>query len=209
MHQIEQESPIAPVKVPVGYLNIMGYIHESKGNGPGSRAVVWVQGCNLKCSGCYNSASWSFAINQLISVDELAEIIVSNFHNQGVTFSGGEPFLQAPALASLARKVRAEGLNVMCLTGFTLEYLQSDFAPLGSQELLQELDILIDGKYVPSLAVNVPDSPISSSNQKIYIFNPNFKNKITWNSDRLEAHLMKDGSSVFSGYRGWLQELVI
>jgi anaerobic ribonucleoside-triphosphate reductase activating protein len=62
---------------------------------------------------------------------------------------------------------------------------------------------------VPSLAVNVPDSPISSSNQKIYIFNPNFKNKITWNSDRLEAHLMKDGSSVFSGYRGWLQELVI
>ena len=146
------------LEIPPGHLNIMGYIDESEVNGPGSRAVVWLQGCSRECDGCFNSQSWSFTINQLISLDELIEKILANPKNIGVTFSGGEPFWQASALTQVAMKVKAAGLNTMSFTGFTLEQLQSDNAPVSSQELLAQLDILIDGAFVKSLAIKEPNS---------------------------------------------------
>jgi anaerobic ribonucleoside-triphosphate reductase activating protein len=189
-------------EIPPGYLNIMGYVDESEVNGPGSRAVVWVQGCNRECSGCFNRASWSFEINQLISVEQLAQKILSNPRNTGVTFSGGEPFWQAPALTQLAKRVKASGLNVMSFTGFTIEQLRSKSAPEGAQDLLEQLDILVDGPYVESLAIDSPDSPVSSRNQRVHIFNPAFKDKISWASDQIEIHILKDGSRIITGFRG-------
>ena len=193
----------SPTKIPSGYLNIMGYVDESEVNGPGSRAVIWVQGCKRECGGCFNLESWSFEINQLESVDALVQKILSKPGNTGVTFSGGEPFWQAPALASLARQVKAAGLNVMAFSGFTLEQLQSEKAPAGAKDLLEQLDILIDGPFVESKAINSPLSPVSSSNQQVRIFNPDFEDKITWASDQIEIHVFKDGSRLVTGYRGW------
>ena len=190
------------LEIPPGYLNILGYVDESEVNGPGCRAVVWVQGCLRECPGCFNPDSWSFEINQLISVDTLVEKITSNPRNEGVTFSGGEPFWQAPALADLARKVKAKGLNVMSFTGFTLERLQSEYAPAGAQDLLAQLDILIDGAYLQAQAVNSPESPVSSSNQRVHVFNPALKDRITWASDQTEIHVLKDGSRIVTGYLG-------
>lgn len=189
-------------EIPPGYLNIMGYVDESEVNGPGSRAVVWVQGCNRECPGCFNPASWSFEINQLISIEELAEKILSNRRNTGVTFSGGEPFWQATALAQLAKRLKATGLNIMSFTGFTLKELGSDSAPEGAGELLEQLDILIDGPFVESLAINSPDSPVSSRNQRVHIFNAAFEDKISWASDQIEVHILKDGSRIITGFRG-------
>jgi anaerobic ribonucleoside-triphosphate reductase activating protein len=191
--------------VPPGYLNIMGYVDESEVNGPGSRAVIWVQGCKRECGGCFNPQSWSFEINRLSSVDSLVEKILSKPGNTGVTFSGGEPFWQATELAALARKVKASGLNVMAFTGFTLEKLQSSQAPAGAKELLAQLDILIDGPFIESLAINSPEVPVSSSNQRVRIFNPDFQDKITWASDQIEIHVFKDGSRLVTGYRGWIE----
>ena len=194
------------IEIPPEYLNIMGYVDESEVNGPGCRAVVWVQGCLRECPGCFNPASWPFEINQLIAVDTLAENILKNSRNTGVTFSGGEPFWQAPALASLARKLKAAGLNVMSFTGFTLKLLQSESAPPGAQELLEQLDILIDGPFVESLAIHSPTSPVSSSNQRVHIFNPAFQNQISWASDQIEIHVLKDGSRIVTGYQSlWEQ----
>jgi anaerobic ribonucleoside-triphosphate reductase activating protein len=205
MTQNKTDSYMSLMQIPAGYLNIMGYVDESEVNGPGCRAVIWVQGCLRECPGCFNTGSWSFEINQLVSVDSLAEKILSNPRNQGVTFSGGEPFWQAAALASLARKVKAAGLNVMSFSGFTLEQLQSAYAPAGAQELLNQLDILIDGPYVESLAINSPDSPVSSSNQRVHVFNPVLKDDISWASDQIEIHIFKDGSRLVTGYRGKLE----
>jgi anaerobic ribonucleoside-triphosphate reductase activating protein len=192
-------------EIPPGYLNIMGYVDESEVNGPGCRAVVWVQGCPRECPGCFNPESWPFEINQLISVDTLASQILSKARNTGVTFSGGEPFWQAPALAALARQLKAAGLNIMSFTGFTLQQLQSASAPPGSQELLAQLDILIDGPFVESLAINSPNSPVSSSNQRVNVFNPALADQITWASDQIEIHILKDGSRIVTGYRGRLE----
>lgn len=204
MTQAKHNPYLELMEIPPGYLNIMGYVDESEVNGPGCRAVVWVQGCLRECQGCFNPASWSFEVNQLVSIDTLAEQIVDNSRNEGVTFSGGEPFWQAPALAALARKVKAYGLNVMAFTGFTLERLLDEYAPAGAKELLDELDILIDGPYVESLAINTPDSPVSSSNQRVHIFNPAFQDQISWASDQIEIHVLKDGSRIVTGYRGQL-----
>ena len=170
---------VSEVEIPPGYLNIMGYVDESEVNGPGCRAVVWVQGCKRECAACFNPASWSFEINQLIAVDELAEKILSNPRNEGVTFSGGEPFLQAPALAQLAKKLKAAGLNVMSFSGYTLPELQGENAPAGARELLAELD-----------------------NQRVRVLNPAFEDKITWASDQVEIHIFKDGSRLITGFRG-------
>ena len=196
---------VSEVEIPPGYLNIMGYVDESEVNGPGCRAVVWVQGCKRECPGCFNPASWSFEENQLISVDELAAKILSNPRNQGVTFSGGEPFWQASELANLAQKLKAAGLNVMSFSGFTLQQLQAKDAPPGAEELLAQLDILIDGPYVESLAINSPNSPVSSRNQRVHVFNPAFQDKISWASDQIEIHIFKDGSRLVTGFRGGLE----
>ena len=190
------------LEIPPGYLNIMGYVDESEVNGPGCRAVIWVQGCLRECPGCFNPESWSFEINQLISVDTLVQQILNNPRNQGVTFSGGEPFWQALVLAELARKVKAAGLNVMSFTGFTLEQLRSPQAPAGVEDLLEQLDILIDGAYVQSLAIHSPVSLVSSSNQRVHLFNPAFQDQLTWTSDQMEIHILKDGSRIVTGYRG-------
>jgi anaerobic ribonucleoside-triphosphate reductase activating protein len=204
MEEKQTNPSLALMEIPPGYLNIMGYVDESEVNGPGCRAVVWVQGCLRECPSCFNPESWSFEINQLISVDNLAEKILSNPRNTGVTFSGGEPFWQAPALANLARKLKVAGLNVMSFTGFTLEKLQSEYGPAGAKDLLEQLDILIDGPYVESQKVNSPNSPVSSSNQQVRVFNPEFADKITWASDQIEVHIFKDGSRLVTGYQGLL-----
>jgi anaerobic ribonucleoside-triphosphate reductase activating protein len=199
------EALLAQQEIPAGYLNIMGYVDQSEVNGPGCRAVVWVQGCPRECAGCFNPDSWRFEINQLVTIDSLAADILKNPHNTGVTFSGGEPFWQASALANLAHKVKAAGLNIMAFTGFTLKQLQSESAPPGSQELLEQLDILIDGPFVESEAINSPLSPVSSRNQQVHVFNPEFKDQISWASDQIEVHVLKDGDRIVTGYQGWLE----
>lgn len=194
-----------PQQIPPNHLNIMGYVDRSEVNGPGCRAVIWVQGCLRECPGCFNPDSWSFEPNELIAIDDLVERILSEPRNEGVTFSGGEPFWQAQALAEVARRVQARGLNVMSFSGFTVEQLQAKSAPAGAQDLLAQLDILVDGPYIESLALNDPTSPVSSKNQRVHVFNPALEDRITWASDQIEVHVLKDGSRIFTGYRGQVE----
>lgn len=190
--------------IPTGYLNIMGYVNASEVNGPGCRAVVWVQGCAQHCPGCFNPSSWSFEVNELVSIGDVVERILADNRNQGVTFSGGEPFWQAPALTEVARQVRAQGLNVMSFTGFTLEYLRSVRAPAGAADLLQNLDLLVDGPFRQDQAIQAADSPVSSQNQRLHVFNPALQDRVSWASDQLEVHIFKDGSRLVTGYQGQL-----
>jgi anaerobic ribonucleoside-triphosphate reductase activating protein len=183
-------------------LNIMGYVNRSEVNGPGKRAVVWVQGCLRECSGCFNPASWPFKPNQITSVDEIVAQILADPENEGVTFSGGEPFWQAPALAAVARQVKAAGLNTMSFSGFTLGELQAADAPSGAQTLLDQFDILVDGPFVESLAIHEPTSPVSSRNQRVWVFNSGLQDRINLASDQVEVHIFRDGSRLVTGYHG-------
>lgn len=69
----------------------------------------------------------------------------------GVTFSGGEPFCQAAALAKLGRMIRKKGLNIITYSGYTYEYLKDNSDRKNSfGELLDVCDYLVDGPFIIS-----------------------------------------------------------
>ena len=161
-------------EIPPGYLNITGMLNNySPDSGISSWGVVWLQGCMRNCINCSNSRSQSFAIDRLISVDSLAKIII-NPHNRGVTFSGGEPFWQAPALVELAKQAKTVGLNVMAFSCFSLERLQSPYAPAKSRELLEQLDVLVENSYMESIPIDSQEF-ILSQKRRAHIFDPGLK----------------------------------
>ena len=64
----------------------------------------------------------------------------------GVTFSGGEPFCQPQPLVELSEKLHEHGLDIWAYTGYTLEELSHmDNPAIGA--LLQNIDVLVDGKF--------------------------------------------------------------
>jgi anaerobic ribonucleoside-triphosphate reductase activating protein len=105
-------------------------------------------------------------------------------------------------LAQLAKQLKEKGLNVMSFTGFTLKELQSETAPVGAQDLLEQLDILVDGPFVETHKINDPNSLVSSRNQQVRILNPDFKDELNWASDQVEIHVLKDGTRIITGFRG-------
>ncbi|MBQ4144936.1 MAG: radical SAM protein [Thermoguttaceae bacterium] len=142
--------------------------------GPGKRAVVWVQGCARRCPGCVAPETWDPEGGTVFSVETLAEKLTRLPEIEGLTFSGGEPFLQASGLCALAdacRKIRPE-LTVMAFTGWTLEEL---LAREQREELalLARLDILIDGPYRETEHENLLWR--GSRNQKVWFLTPRYE----------------------------------
>jgi anaerobic ribonucleoside-triphosphate reductase activating protein len=97
-------------------------------------------------------------------------------HNiEGVSFSGGEPFAQAPVLAVIARHARSRGLSTLAWSGWTHAHLKGVEAPLGSREFLATLDVLIDGPYVREQG---PPQPLrGSKNQRIRLLTRRYRQK--------------------------------
>lgn len=126
-------------------MRIHDTIHDSIVDGPGLRYVVFTQGCPHGCPGCHNPETHDPAGGCEVPVEELIADMRKNPLLDGLTLSGGEPFLQAEDCAKLARAARESGLNVWCYTGWTLEELQGR---ADAQVLLQEIDVLVDGAYV-------------------------------------------------------------
>ena len=74
------------------FLRVAGIIKESIVDGPGIRLVVFTQGCRHHCPGCHNPETHSFQGGQLVSIDEILDMIKKNPLLDGITFSGGDPF---------------------------------------------------------------------------------------------------------------------
>jgi anaerobic ribonucleoside-triphosphate reductase activating protein len=127
-------------------LNVARWIERSEANGPGERFVLWLQGCPLRCLGCWNPDTWDFAARNLMSVDQVMATIAAVRGIAGVTLTGGEPFAQARALRHLAPQIRSQGLSLMIFTGYRLEELTSDAA----REVLTHTDIVVAGRFILS-----------------------------------------------------------
>ena len=127
---------------------LAGVIRESIVDGPGFRFVVFAQGCPHHCEGCHNPETHSFEGGYISNTDNIIEAMKKDSLLVGITLSGGEPFCQAEAFSVLARRVKEMGLNVMAYTGFTFEQLYSAFEKHPEyKKLLEQVDILIDGKF--------------------------------------------------------------
>ena len=116
--------------------------------GPGRRYCLWVQGCRQRCPGCITPQSRDEQGGSQIPVSALAaEIALSGM--DGLTISGGEPFLQAAALAELIDRIRRRrDMGVIVYTGLLYEQLLEQPE---ARSLLERTDLLIDGPYLQAL----------------------------------------------------------
>ena len=129
-------------------LRLAGIVRESIVDGPGIRFAVFCQGCPHHCEECHNPETHDFDGGTVCSIEKLLAEIDKDPLLAGVTFSGGEPFCQPEAFASLARKVKERNLSVVSFSGYTLEQLQElSVRKPAVGELLALTDILIDGPY--------------------------------------------------------------
>lgn len=128
------------------FLRIHRFLAGSRANGPGLRAVVWVQGCSLGCPGCFNPATHALNRGQFIAVETLFQRIAALQHEvEGLTISGGEPLQQRPALLALLQRLRSEtSLSILLITGFRWDEVKR--MPQ-AEALLAGLDVLIAGRY--------------------------------------------------------------
>lgn len=129
-------------------MNIGGFYSDSISNGEGWRAVLFVSGCPHHCLGCHNPESWDKDYGEPYVEDDIYNQMIENPFLDGLTLSGGEPFLYCEELFSLVKRVKATGLNIWSYTGFTFEELLR-WAERNSSILafLQEVDVLVDGKF--------------------------------------------------------------
>lgn len=129
-------------------LRTAGTVNDSIVDGPGIRFTIFTQGCPHNCEGCHNPQTHDFAGGELTDTDELLAKIKGNPLLDGVTFSGGEPFCQAEALAELGAEVKKLGMNVITYTGYEFEKLYENREKNGWGKLLAVTDYLIDGKFI-------------------------------------------------------------
>ena len=148
-------------------LRLAGMVDDSIVDGPGLRLTLFTQGCPHHCKGCHNPETHPLDGGSPYSLESILARYEDNPLLSGVTFSGGEPFLQARALALLAGQIHALGGSVITYTGYVFEELairaEEDSA---IKALLAETDLLIDGPYVEAKrSLNLPWR--GSTNQRL------------------------------------------
>jgi anaerobic ribonucleoside-triphosphate reductase activating protein len=151
----------------INSIRLAGTIEDSIVDGPGIRFVIFVQGCPHDCYGCHNKSAQDNNGGFDADIHKLADKIIKS-RTSKLTFSGGEPFAQARALAKLARLVEAgkrvggngggygydnggslaNSIEIVTYTGYLYEELlekaRTDF---GVRELLTLTNYLVDGKF--------------------------------------------------------------
>lgn len=178
-------------------LRVFNIIKNTKVEGPGNRYCIWVQGCSRHCRGCQAVHTWSHKGGELYDV----EVILDDIFNQkdkieGVTFLGGEPFEQAEALGIIAQKVKEKGLSVLCFTGGKLEELRENQI---NKKLLDNTDLLIDGKFIEKLT-DYSRPWCGSSNQRYHFLTDRYNEEIfTKYKNKVEVNISKNGQIFMNG----------
>jgi anaerobic ribonucleoside-triphosphate reductase activating protein len=172
--------------------------------GPGKRAALWVQGCDKRCVGCCNADYLKIVEREILKAEAVIDRLLeaqAQWGLEGVTFLGGEPFLQAQGLAVVAEGVSSAGMSVMTFTGYTMEELDELSLP-GTHELLAWTDVLVDGPYE---ALN-PDRRrnwVGSTNQRFHYLTKRYDPSIEGAdlpSREVEWRIRDDGRFVVNGW---------
>ncbi len=183
-------------------LRLSRMVVRTQAEGPGVRSAIWVQGCSLHCPGCFNPHTWSTRGGRTVPLEEVRRELTSCPDIEGITLLGGEPFEQAVVLAQLAAAVRADGLTVMAFTGYVREQLEGPDAPTGAGDLLEQVDLLVDGPYERAL----PDHRrpwVGSTNQRFHALTTVYADlldRLDAVQNRLEVTLRRDGAVLVNGF---------
>jgi len=119
-------------------------------DGEGFRTSLYLTGCDICCDGCHNNELWDINAGQVMTVEDVYKKITKYFTN--ITFIGGEPMLQAPALTLLAFEIKKNtDKTIWIYSGHTYEEI------IGNDvwsKLLGYCDVLVDGRYEKDLFKN-------------------------------------------------------
>lgn len=126
-------------------LRVLQIVPGTSVDGPGLRTSVYLAGCNHRCPGCHNPASWDFYGGTEMSARDLAEVIIA--HGFNVTLTGGDPFLHHDLveLELLLEILRSNGLKIWVYTGFTYEHIAAD---VRLARLLHYFEAIVDGPFI-------------------------------------------------------------
>ncbi|MBF0563939.1 MAG: radical SAM protein [Nitrospirae bacterium] len=133
--------------------------------GPGMRAVIWFQGCTIKCRGCIAPHTWEFDDKFRRDVRDVADTILNcaNPMPEGLTITGGEPLSQAAALFTLLTRLRECGMeDIILYSGHTFDFVGKNYPGI-----IGLVDVLIDGPFVEGLESDLPWK--GSQNQQMII----------------------------------------
>lgn len=127
-------------------IRLFGTVQDSIVDGPGLRYVIFTQGCLHNCEGCHNPKSHDLNGGYVQDILEIIKEIDKNPLLDGVTISGGEPFLQIEPLIELLTLIQQKHLHIMIYSGYTFE----EILLLGNQarQLLELCDTLVDGRFI-------------------------------------------------------------
>lgn len=190
-----------PVKTRGSILFLAGRMARSVSNGPGTRAVIWVQGCSLGCSGCFNPGLRFLHEGIEVSTTELASWVQSLSGIEGISVSGGEPTDQLPGILELLDNIRScrPGLSVLLFSGRTLEHIL-DLED--GKRLVAGLDVLVDGPY-DHLKGNPAGVWPSSLNQRIHLLTGRYQMADFKSIPEVEVQIAPDGTVCMTGLGGF------
>jgi len=169
-------------------LNIHAVIPRSRVNGPGTRLVVFFQGCARHCEGCFNPGTHTFEQRELVRPEALLGNHLSS-GVEGITVSGGEPFSQPKGLLRLLKLAASSGLSTLVYTGFTLEEVMDDEA---RDACLAFIDVLIDGPFKSSLSEPTLLAR-GSTNQRIHLLTSRYSIGDLYMQGKAEVIIGADG----------------
>lgn len=144
-------------------INISGFNNSSIVDGPGVRFTIYTQGCEHRCKGCHNPATWSSKENMLYSIEDIIEKIEDESLGKNITISGGDPLFQATSIIELAKQLFEKDYNIWLYTGYTFDEINSNEK---LKPILNYINVLVDGKFVKELHDYTLDYR-GSSNQNI------------------------------------------
>lgn len=177
-------------------LRLHGHLRSSRTNGPGRRAVVWVQGCSLGCPGCFNPGSHAVDGGAATPVASLVERIVADADRlDGVTVSGGEPMEQAEAVLELLEHIRRRtSLTTLVFTGFTWAELRARGL---TDALTRTADLVVAGRYVDGR--RVATGLLGSANQEVHELSGRIRAAELSALPEAEIVIRPDGSVIRTG----------
>ncbi|MBO5539087.1 MAG: anaerobic ribonucleoside-triphosphate reductase activating protein [Prevotella sp.] len=126
-------------------ISVLKIIEDTMVDGPGFRTSIYCAGCPNHCWGCHNPQSWDIKRGHPMTTEEIMSVIEADSY-ANVTFSGGDPMFQAEGFTELAKAIRRRTKkNIWCFTGFLYENILKN--PV-QRQLLQLIDVLVDGPYI-------------------------------------------------------------
>lgn len=176
-------------------LNIHAILPSSRVNGPGKRLVVFFQGCSRGCAGCFNPETHPFEKRLQLSAEEIFKKYYTG-SVEGLSVSGGEPFMQAKGLRELLAHSGRLGLTNLVYTGFTIEELKADPEKASALGLI---DVLIDGPYQQDMK-ETGLLPRGSTNQRIYLLSGRYTAADLIMPGRIEVNISREGVITETGF---------